>query len=191
MRSILIFMIAFFVPLQDLLAASPEWAQNTQFLPPYCKDRAKGSQSPEFSKWRGSLGVAYDHTHHYCNGIYAEQEARSTIDPRARNSWLATVVGEMGYVGRHCTTGCVLYPELQSRWGWALGEQGQLGDAIQHYQLAIKAKPKYASAYAQLSDLYVKNKQPDEARKVLESGLKAKPGSHMLQKRLKKLDPTQ
>jgi tetratricopeptide (TPR) repeat protein len=72
-----------------------------------------------------------------------------------------------------------------------LGEQGQLGDAIQHYQLAIKAKPKYALAYAQLSDLYVKNKQLDEARKVLESGLKAKPGSHMLQKRLQKLDPTE
>jgi hypothetical protein len=41
--------------------------------------------------------------------------------------------------------------------------------------------------YARLSDLYVKLNQPDEARKVLESGLRAKPGSSMLKRRLQKL----
>ncbi|MDB4409752.1 tetratricopeptide repeat protein [Gammaproteobacteria bacterium] len=193
MRNImlLVFGISILWHNQSAESAADPWRGDTRFLPQYCKDRVKGISSAEFNKWRGTFGEVYIHIHHYCGGLYAEQKARSTINQQERSSWLGNVIGEMRYVGGHCGPGCVLYPELQSRWGWALGEQGQLGEAIQHYQLAIKAKPRYASAYAQLSDLYVKNKQPDEARKVLESGLKAKPGSRMLQKRLQKLDPTQ
>ena len=97
-------------------------------------------------------------------------------------------MGEMSYVSRHCSTKCAFYPELHSRWGWALGSTGQVGEAMMHYQLAIKAKPKYVPAYAKLADLYIDIDQPDEARKVLEKGLAAKPGSRMLKKRLIKLD---
>jgi len=100
---------------------------------------------------------------------------------------LATVIGQMQYVERHCHTGCVLYPELHTRLGWALGESGQVSEAIEQLQLAIKAKPKYTLAYARLSDLYVKIKQPGEARKILEAGLKARPGSRTLQRRLDEL----
>jgi len=187
MRTILVFVIAFFLPWHNLPAASPEWYQDTQFLPQYCKDRAKGGQSSEFNKWRKTFGEAFIHMHHFCNGVYAEQKARNTINQHERNRWLANVISEMQYVGKHCNTRCVLYSELHSRWGWALGEKGQLADAIQHYQLAIKAKPKYALAYARLSDLYVKLNQPGEARKVLEAGLKTKPGSRTLKRRLDKL----
>lgn len=191
MRVSLILMITFFIPCQHLLAADAEWKQNTQFLPQYCKDRARGGQSPEFSKWRRAFGDAYIHMHHYCNGVYAEKKARSTINQQERSRWLGTVIGEMQYVGKHCDAGCSLYPELHSRLGWALGENGRVAEAINQFQLVIKVKPKYTLTYVQLSDLYVKLNQPDEARKVLESGLKAKPGSRMLQKRLQKLDPAQ
>lgn len=187
MRTFLIFIIAFFVPGQNLLAASPGWKQNTQLLPQYCKDRAKGGQSREFSKWRGTFGDTYIHMHHYCNGVYAEQKARSTINQQERTRWLGRAIGEMQYVGRHCNTRCAIYPELHTRLGWALGESGQVAEAIGQFQLAIKAKPKYTLAYARLSDLYVKIKQPGEARKILEAGLKAKPGSRSLQRRLDEL----
>ena len=187
MRTILLILVGLSVPWHNLSAASPEWYQNSQYLPQYCKDRTKGGQSPQFRKWRGSFGDAFEHMHHYCNGIYAEQKARSTINQHDRNRWLGSVIGEMRYVGRNCGPRCALYPELNSRLGWALGERGEVGEAIGQFQLVINAKPKYIPAYAQLSDLYVKNKQPDEARKVLEAGLKAKPGSRSLQRRLKKL----
>jgi tetratricopeptide (TPR) repeat protein len=152
-------------------------------LPPYCKAKAnsKGPDDPNFAKWRGTLGEAYTHIHHYFSGLYSEQKAGGTIDQHARNRWLKGVVGEMAYVGRFCSARCALYPELHTRWGWALGEQGQLAEAIQHYQLAIKAKPKYTKAYAQMSDLYVKINQPYTARKVIETGLQAMPGSRMVQ----------
>jgi tetratricopeptide (TPR) repeat protein len=187
MRAILLIFVGLSVPWHTLAAASGEWKQDNQLLPQYCKDRAKGSQSPEWSKWRRTFGEVFIHMHHYCNGVYAEQKARSTIDKQERNRRLSSAIGEMQYVGKHCHTGCVIYPELHSRWGWALGEKGQYADAIQHYQLAIKAKPKYVLAYARLSDLYVKIKQPGEARKILEAGLKAKPGSRTLRRRLDEL----
>jgi tetratricopeptide (TPR) repeat protein len=96
----------------------------------------------------------------------------------------------MKYVSGACNTGCVIYPELHTRWGWALGEQGQTAEAIRHYQLAIKAKPNYALAYARLSELYIEIDQPEEARKILESGLKASPNSRSLKRRLEKLGPS-
>jgi len=171
------------------VAAEAGWRQNTRLLPQYCKDFTKGGlASAEFAKWRGTLGEVRIHTHHYCNGIYAEQKARSTIDQKKRKRWLGSVMGEMRYVSRHCSEKCVLYPELHSRWGWALGEGGQTSEAIGHFQLAIRAKPKYASAYAKLSDLYLKINQADEARRVLNEGLKAKPGSRKLQRRLRELE---
>jgi tetratricopeptide (TPR) repeat protein len=185
MRAILLLVVGLSVPWNNLAAADTSWRQNTQLLPQYCKDRAKGRT--EFEKWRSTLGEAFIHIHHYCDGVYAEQKARVTTNQQERKRWLGTVIGEMGYVGNHCHTGCVLYPELHCRWGWALGEMGKVAEAVGQFQLAIRAQPKYAPAYAQLSDLYVKIKQPDEAKKVLEAGLKAKPGSRMLQRRLKEL----
>lgn len=183
-----LFLVLGFSILWHNLSVAEEWRGDTQLLPPYCKDRAKGITSPQFTKWRGTLGGVYEHIHHYCSGIYAEKKARSTIDQQERGRWLRGVKGEMAYVARHCSTKCALYPELHSRWGWALAADGEPAEAISHFQLAIRAKPKYVPAYAKLSDLYAEINQPDEARRVLDEGLKAKPGSAMLQRRLKKLD---
>ena len=186
MRTILI-IIGLLSPWHNLAAEGGGWRQDTQLLPQYCKDRAKGKNSSEWAKWRKTFGNVSIHMHHYCSGIYAEKKAKSTINQQERNRWLEGVIGEMQYVGRHCNTRCVIYPELHTRQGWALGESGQVSEAIGQFQLAIKAKPKYTLAYARWSDLYVKIKQPGEARKVLEAGLKAKPESRMLQRRLEKL----
>jgi tetratricopeptide (TPR) repeat protein len=186
-RAILLFFIGFSFSWQNLAAAGFKWAENPQILPQYCKDMAKGNQTAAAKRWHLTLGKTFYSMHHYCNGVYAEHKARGSLDKQKRDHWLGLVEHEMRYVSNRCETGCVLYPELHTRWGWALGEKGQVADAIQHYQLAIRAKPKYMAPYARLSDLYVKLNQPDEARKVLESGLRAKPGSSMLQRRLQKL----
>ena len=168
--------------------AEEVWRQDTRLLPQYCKDRAKGFNSAEWAKWRGTMGKAFIHVHHYCAGIYAEQKARSTIDQRQTKNWLGHVIKQMAYVSKNCSSKCVLYPELHSRWGWALAEGGQPSEAIGHFQLAIRAKPTYTTAYARLSDLYLDLNQPEKARKTLEQGLKAKPGSRKLQRLLRELD---
>ena len=191
-RTILIFILVLTVAWQNSLADVTEsWRKNTQLSPQYCKDRAKGVQSPEFSKWRNTFGDAYIHMHHYCAGIHAEQKAKNILNKGEQDYWLGRVVHQMKYVSGSVNTGHVLYPDLHTRWGWALSEQGQIAEAMQHYQLAIKAKRNYTLAYARLSELYLKANQPDEARKILESGLKASPNSKMLKRRLEKLESSE
>ena len=119
MRIILFFVIGISIPWHSLMAASLDWRQNTQTLPPYCKDRVKGINSAEFKRWKSTLGDAFIHAHHYCSAIFAEQKARSTVNQQERQRWLRTVLGEMQYVSNHCPARCALYPELHSRWGWA------------------------------------------------------------------------
>ncbi|MGB5337773.1 MAG: tetratricopeptide repeat protein, partial [Gammaproteobacteria bacterium] len=155
----------------------------TQILPQYCKDRAAGRHE----KWRRTFGDAFIHMHHYCSGVFAEQQAKSILNKREQAYWLGRVAHQMKYVSGSVDTRHVLYPELHTRWGWALSEQGQTAEAIKHYQLAIQAKRNYTLAYARLSDLYLEANKPDEARKVLESGLKVSPNSRSLKRRLKKL----
>lgn len=187
MRPIMFFILLSAMVWQNAAAAGGDgWHNNTHLLPSYCKDNATG----HFEKWRNTFGEAFIHMHHYCSGIFAEQKAKTTMDQRERAHWLGRVVHQMRYVSGSCNRGCVLYPELHTRWGWALSEQGQIAEAIQHYQLAYMEKPNYAPAYARLSELYLEANQPDKAREVLESGIKASPKSRMLKKRLKKLDPS-
>jgi tetratricopeptide (TPR) repeat protein len=187
-RPILFFVLLLALAWQNSSAREVEhWSKNTHLLPQYCKDRAKGNQSPEWTKWRGTFGEAFVHMHHYCSGIFAEKKARSVMNKHERANWLGQVVGQMKYVSGSCNAGCVIYPELHSRWGWALGKQGQTAGAIKHYQLALQAKENYTPAYVRLSELYLEANQPEEARKTLESGLKASPNSRTLKKRLKEL----
>ena len=188
-RAILFFVMLFGMAWQNASAVSDEyWSKNTQMLPQYCKDRAKGTQSSEWKKWRGTFGSVYQHMHHYCSGIYAEQKAKSAQSQRERVTQLGKVVHQMGYVSASCNAECVIYPELHVHWGWALAEKGQAAEAIQHYKLAIKAKPKYTLAYVRLSELYLAANQPEEARKSLETGLEARPNSRTLKRRLKELE---
>ena len=196
---IIVGIVGLYVPWHNMAIAKSErqtserrmgekWRGDTALLPQYCQERAKGSQNPEWIKWRNKFGLQIAmHIHHYCNGIYSEQQAKLEMDQGKRSRALGNVIHQMNYVGSHCDTSCVLYPELHTRLGWALGEKGQVAEAIKHFQLAIQAKPTYSLAYARLSDLYVKTNQPAEARKVLEAGLKARPDSRSLQRRLKEL----
>ncbi|HIE55103.1 MAG TPA: tetratricopeptide repeat protein [Chromatiaceae bacterium] len=98
------------------------------------------------------------------------------------------MVHQMGYVGNRCGPRCVLYPELHTRWAWALKEQGRIGDAVMHLQAAIKVKPDYSRAYAELADLYAETGQRELAKETLEEGLKNKPNSRLLKRRLKRLE---
>ncbi len=164
------------------------WRQNTRFLPSYCKDRVKGTTHAAWTKWRRVFRDVHIHMHHYCAGVYSEMQAKTVMNDRARKGHLNVVVDQMRYVGNACKVDCVLYPELHQRWGWALGEQGKISEAVRHYKLSIKAKPDYARAYAGLSDLYVEIGQPEEAAAILEEGLQAAPNSKQLKRKLKKLN---
>ena len=164
------------------------WRSHTETLPSYCAYRVTPAGKANKAGRYPSLRPIWIHIHHYCAGIYAENQAKLALDPRQKKEYLANVVHQMDYVGEHCGRNCVLFPELHTRWGWALKEQGRIGDAVMHLQAAIKAKPDYTRAYAELADLYAETDQPELARKTLEEGLKHRPKSRMLKRRLERLD---
>jgi len=187
MKRILLFLV-----LQGILswhvsyAGGEPWRSDTLMLPQYCKDRAQSKKNFE-KKWHSTFGEASLDIHHYCAGIYAEHQAKSSSSKGDRTRELGLVIHQMGYCSNRCKEHCVLYPELHTRWAWALGESGQADEAIKHYQLAIHAKPKYTPAYAKLSDLYMELNKPEEARNILQQGLKVNPKSSILKRRLQKI----
>jgi tetratricopeptide (TPR) repeat protein len=164
------------------------WRENTKYLPSYCAYRVTPAGKENRSGRYPALKPVWIHIHHYCKGIYAEYQAKMSLEGREKRKWLADVVNQMHYVGRHCGPQCVLYPELHTRWGWALNQQGLTAQAVEHYRAAIKAKPDYTKAYAYLADLYMGSNRLDEARKILQEGLKVKPKSRLLKRRLQKLE---
>ncbi len=168
--------------------AAEAWRQHTETLPSYCAYRVTPEGKANRAGRYPSLRPVWIHIHHYCAGIYAENQAKISIDKRKKKTYLEDVVHQMYYVGEYCGPRCVLYPELHTRWGWALKELGRIGDAVMHLQAAIKAKPDYSRGYAELADLYAETNQPDLARKTLEEGLKNKPKSRMLKRRLERLN---
>ena len=166
-----------------------DWRQNTQYLPSYCAYRATPAGKTGGPRKYPALKSVWIHIHHYCAGIYAEYQAKLSIDPLEKKRLIGQTANEMRYVGRNCPPkGCILYPELHTRWGWALREQGHIAAAVEHYRAAIKAKPDYIKAYSQLADLYMDSGRIEDARKVLEEGLRIKPKSRSLKRRLKKLE---
>ena len=180
-RIILLLVVGLSIPWHNLVAGGNTWRENTDLLPPFCKERAKGITTP------GMRGV-----HHYCGALFTEARARVAVNLNKRNRLLQKAAGGMkAYAQKDCQSGCALYPDGHTRLGRALSELGLIAEAIKHYKLAFQEKRNYTPAYAGMSDLYVELNQPDEARKVLEAGLKARPGSRMLQRRIQKLETPQ
>lgn len=172
-------------------AGKDPWRENTRFLPTYCKDRVDGIADPKWNKWRRVFGDMHITMHHYCDAIFSQVKAKTEMDPGRRRHYVGHVANQMREHSTMCQVGCVLYPDVHTRWGWALAEQGKVAEAIRHYRLSIEAKPDYVRAYAGLSDLYVDIDQPEEAAKVLEEGLQSVPKSKMLKRKLEKISESQ
>ncbi len=191
MRTVLIIVILFTVQAWQSSMAGTGWRQNTHLLPQYCKDRNLSAESPHnWKKWKKTFGSTFIHMHHYCQGVFAEYKFKGAIDKVQKDNWLREVTHQMEYVSKSCPAKnkCLLYPELHTRWAWALNKQGNIAQAIKHYQLAIQEKQDYIPAYTKLSKLYLKSDQAEEARKILELGLKANPNSRAIKRKLKKIE---
>jgi tetratricopeptide (TPR) repeat protein len=179
-RTILLLVIGLSMPWHIAAAGSDNWRENLFILPPFCKERAKGITHPRAQS-----------LHHYCGALLFEARARTAGNQDERIRLLQRAASGMSsWAGKNCTSysQCIFYPDVHTRLARAFSELGQIAEAVKQYQLAIQGKRDYTLAYAGLSDLYVKLNQPDEARNVLEVGLKARPGSKMLQRRIQKLE---
>ena len=165
-------------------------------LPPSCFHLSSGNFEPDAyrlisTKRKGP--VLGPHMQHFCHGEKSVIRANNNFGTEEERNNLQTAIGEFNYVLSHTAT-----DNKNGRYNNYLAitstEKAKVlqrlkmtTEAMQMYQQAIKYNPKLTQAYAGFSDLYKAQGMNDEAREMLELGLKRVPKSKSLRRRLDKL----
>jgi tetratricopeptide (TPR) repeat protein len=155
-------------------------------LPPYCKARLRDVSSAEKSRWIGVLGREnWTSLHHYCQNLNIINRANMALDTGTRTKLLRNgYSGLKKYLAEQTTPDFVIKHEVYYHIGRAAIRLNEYGDGMANLEKSIQIKPTYIPAYAALSDFYRDNGDPEEARQVLQRGLKHKPKSRSLNRRL-------
>lgn len=184
----LLLTIALLVFCPQVQCAYPQTEFDFARLPRFCWVRLKGpASSPEQQYWSKRIGPDFIHMHHYCEGMFSAMLARVERDPMEKKQLYKASIGGYSYVEEHSSPNFAWRPRIHYEKGQVFEETGQLKEAVQEYQSAIKLNPKLTLAYAALSDLAVRSGRPAEAIEVLQKGLEQKPDSKMLLRRMGKL----
>ncbi len=166
--------------------AFPKTDADFALLPKYCSARS-GRPNSNPDKWKRFIGPMYNHIHHYCSGLDKINKTYRESHPEMRKRLLNRALGGINYVLERAQPTFILLPEIHTKKGQVLVQLKRYGDAVIEYNSAIRIKHDYVRAYVSLSDLYVKLKKRDSAIEVLQRGLKHKPKSKSLLRRLSKL----
>ncbi len=184
--------------LPETVCAVEPWkpsASELRALPRYCQDRFRYGASrkhPVVARWYATFGDDFVHIHHYCAGInFLNRARRSFGDPKRRLFNYQRAVGNLGYIVTHVSSRFPLLPAAYYHRGQALEGLGRPADAVRDYMAAIEAKPGYPPPYVALSELHRRAGRLEEARAVLEKGLRANPRSRLLRRALARLERAQ
>ncbi len=164
-------------------------------LPEYCAQSqsfAVGgfAEGPLLSQkpWIALMGHGFWAIHHYCWAlINANRAAAAGVAPSLREHLLTRALGDCNYVIQNTPQNFVLLPEIFLRMGEYYEQLDKPGDAIQHYDRSLQAKPDYWPAYLRISELQFKLGNRLAAEKALRNGLKAIPARPELQAALDRL----
>ena len=161
-----------------------------KILPEYCAYMQAGPRagSPNGDRYKEYLGEGWHHTHHYCWGL--DKMLLAILNVSVENqyrSYLSSAIEEFNYVLKRVSNHFILKPEILSRKGMALSLLEKDNEATHAFLSAIHLKPDYVFPYIQLSKLYSKNGEIEEARKVLDRALEHSPNSPLLKQALAKL----
>lgn len=170
------------------VTAFPETEADFALLPPYCKARFGKTNSADAKNWKRKMGrESWTHIHHYCSGLDSLNKANMADSKDKRVDALKAALGGFSYMQEHAPRKFILQPEISTQKGRVYLRLNQHGAALQEFYNAIKLNPKYVPAYSELGDYYHDNNNPEEARKILELGLKNVPESKSLKRRLSNL----
>ena len=185
-----------FVYSLNVFAAYAIRSNEVLLLPPGCFGLSPGNFEPDAykivkTKRKGpKLGP---HMQHFCHGKKSVIRADRNFGTKEGRNNLQTAIAEFNYVLKHTAA-----DNKNGRYNAYLAitsvEKAKVlrrlkitAEAMQMYQQAIKYNPKLTQAYAGLSDLYKARGMNDEAREILELGLKRVSRPKSLQRRLDKL----
>lgn len=163
-------------------------------LPPYCAGtqqvRTVSKDPKPIAEYIAIYGQPYNHLHHYCWALNAENNAWRIRDRFLRKSKLGYALGDIQYVLDRSGPDFVLLPEIlntQARILFSLKRDSEAAIALNK---AISIKPDYAQAYERLSDYYVDTGNKAQAIAILERGIGNTEKATRLIKRLAKLGKT-
>jgi len=165
-----------------------------KLLPPYCTPKAypygDDRNHPQVRRWLGVFDYSdWRALHHYCLALHHLNRAnREFEDTNKKQFYLRQVLGEINYMEAHVSPTFILNPEMAVKKGETLERLGQSHEALVEYQKSLRLKSDYISAYFRLSDLHRKQGNLEEAKKIILEGLKHKPNSKGLKRRLRELE---
>ena len=165
-------------------------------LPRYCQAQKfiyGGTEAPivtdsETRHWEQVLGPGYVHFHHYCWALMKIRRAANASDAQTRAGLYRQAIDDLDYVQRNTTAAFPLAPEVAIRKGMTLQLVGDDGSATREFMRSIRLKSDYTPGYAALVDQYVRLGLLEEARKVLQEGLRHAPASRLLLQRQLELE---
>lgn len=176
----------FFISSECFAKFYPETEADFALLPAYCKARSSSGNAPEaeIQKWKKLLGPGFIHVHHFCYGLHQLNIINRGV-PTA--SQFNTVLQEFNYTQKHAGKDFPLQPKISLEKGKILLQLDRSSEAISEFNTAIKLKPTYTAPYAALSDYFIKVGLKDNAKAILEEGLRHSPNSKKLKRRLAEL----
>jgi tetratricopeptide (TPR) repeat protein len=175
-----------------------------QYLPEYCKlavrrygdqhRTLKGATKEQLAPlyaFEKRVGCAGD-LHHYCAGLWLLAILNRTHLPAPRDGYLKDALSEFAYTLKGCDDpNAPLKPEILTNQGRAYIGLKQYGNAATVLTEAIRRNPKYVAAYAELSGVFLLLNNREDARKILEDGLRHSPDSTFLKLKLERLGPSE
>ena len=179
---------------QNIAAEIPYKIQSNEvkLLPSHCGALSASHFEPDAYKifvTRPKTRSIGPHFHHFCHGKKYIIRANNNIgNKKERDYALEQAVGEFEYILRRKNDLSNNYTAITSmEKARVLKRLNRISEAMPLYQQAIKYNPKLSGAYAGLSDIYKTQGMNEDAREILELGLKRIPKSKSLQRRLDKL----
>lgn len=162
-------------------------ASEIAVLPPFCK--AKLSADPTDDKlYSDSIGPDWLHIHHYCFALnFSNRYYRDYGNRMAQADDLKQAVNNYDYMLEHATPDFWMRAEIGTQKARILAAAKRSADAIGALEVALKANPDYAPAYAVLSDVYRDTGQKAKALASVEQGLQHAPLDKPLQRRYRQL----
>jgi len=174
-------------------ALLPEWCIDTQDGPfggpNYSRDSPHGrSRSPRSDRWTAIFGRDFWHLHHFCRALHAERQATMAVSPQERTVALGKAINDFRYVIETCTQAMPLMPEVYYRLGALYLRTGQRALAGEAFAAARTLKPDYWPAYTRWVDELISLRLLENARSLLEEGLRQAPEQAQLLERRRRLD---
>ncbi|WP_020482266.1 tetratricopeptide repeat protein [Methylomonas sp. MK1] len=162
-----------------------DFAGLPEFCAPILSPKLQGSSAQKL--WGQRLS-GFDGPHHYCAGLFTYNLAWKTSDKWERASKLNAALTELTYpLDHHFNPQNPLSAKLMYDIAKVYEAKEEYDSAMEHYQKSIELNPKIWIPYAALSDLQKKLNNPKGALDTIQNGLKHKPDSKPLLKRLNKL----